>query len=292
MTRVSQIEQARMSIGVVERMTGINANTLRMWERRYQLGPSKRSPGGQREYSSTDIDHLRLIKKLIDNGMRIGDVAQLSITSLTNLLLECGGDSEVETDSSVPLSTKVIGAGLGVYFTNHIKRYPKLAISCTERDTDEWLSDVDTVMSDLTGIGLLILQQSALNRKHLDVLANISAKKVHVVILYLYSHNEVLNELDRLGIQCIQGNIEPERIDTAVNRVLKLTSNLSVLKKNGKEFDISIPNTHPRQFDSATLLEAEAMSNKLNCECPAHLSDLVRRLNAFEDYSHQAVLDE
>ncbi|MFT7222865.1 MAG: hypothetical protein ACI82Z_000396, partial [Cellvibrionaceae bacterium] len=39
-------EQATYGIGVAARMTGISAHTLRMWERRYRLKPSKRSEGG------------------------------------------------------------------------------------------------------------------------------------------------------------------------------------------------------------------------------------------------------
>jgi Predicted transcriptional regulators len=105
-----------MSIGVVERMTGINANTLRIWERRYQLGPSTRSPGGQREYTATDIDHLRLIKKLMDKGMRIGDIAQLPTKTLTSLLLDTGDDSNDIVNKSNPLKTEVVGISLSRYF--------------------------------------------------------------------------------------------------------------------------------------------------------------------------------
>ena len=273
-----------MSIGVVERMTGINANTLRMWERRYQLGPSKRSPGGQREYTATDIDHLRLIKKLIDKGMRIGDIAQLPTKILTSLLLETGDDS-VDMGESDPLKTQVVGISLSRYFKTHIKRYPKLAIACSEIEGNEWLSDPGLIDKTLSDKDLLILQQNSLNKKHIEQLEKISEKKVHVIVLYLYSHQEVLETLQRQGIVLLPGNIESSRIDEAVNKVFRLATNLSSLDQSGKAFDISLPNSQPRQFDEEALIEAEALSNKLNCECPPHLTDLIRRLNAFEEYS-------
>ena len=122
------MEQARMSIGVAARMTGINANTLRMWERRYQLGSSKRSSGGQREYTTTDIDHLRLIKKLMEKGMRISDIAQLPTKTLTSLLLDTGDSSLDGDELTDPLKTQVIGMTLSNYFKAHMKRYPKLAL--------------------------------------------------------------------------------------------------------------------------------------------------------------------
>jgi DNA-binding transcriptional MerR regulator len=279
------LEQPKMSIGVVERMTGINANTLRMWERRYKLGPKGRSSGGQREYTATDIDHLRLIKKLIDKGMRIGDIAQLSVNTLTSMLLESGDDSDDLADVSNPLKTEVIGISLSHYFKTHIKRFPKLSVSCSEVEGDKWLSDQHVVESALGDKDLLILQQNNLNKKHIQQLKKILEQKIHVVILYLYSNHEVLTELEKQGAMLLPGNIEPSSIDEAVNKVIRLTSNLSSLNQSGKTFDISLPNSQPRQFDEQGLIDAEALSTKLNCECPPHLTDLIRRLNAFEEYS-------
>ena len=284
------MEQARMSIGAVERMTGISANTLRMWERRYQLGPSKRSPGGQREYTATDIDHLRLIKKLMDKGMRIGDIAQLPTKTLTSLLLESGDHSIDVDDLNEPLKTQVVGISLCNYFKMHIKRYPKLAIECSDKQVEEWLSDptlgsTELSNSALKNKNLLILQQNSLNKRHIEPLVNISKKKIHVIVLYLYSHQEVLETLQRQGVILLSGDIELSGIDEAVSKVLRLTVNLSTLDESGKAFDISLPKSQPRQFDETALIKAEALSHKLNCECPPHLVDLVRRLNAFEEYS-------
>jgi DNA-binding transcriptional MerR regulator len=279
------VEQAKMSIGVVERMTGINANTLRMWERRYQLGPLNRSPGGQREYTATDIDHLRLIKKLMNKGMRIGDIAQLPTKTLSSLLLEAGDHSAAVDDLSDPLKTQVVGMSLSRHFKAHIKRYPKLAIVCSETEADNWLSDPESIGKTLSDKKLLILQHNSLNQKHIDPLKKFSEKKIHVIVLYLYSNQEVLETLERQGITLLPGSIESSRIDGAVNKALRLTKNLSNLEQNSKAFDISLPNSQPRQFDEEALIEAEALSNKLNCECPPHLTDLIRRLSAFEEYS-------
>jgi DNA-binding transcriptional MerR regulator len=285
------MHQARMSIGVAARMSGINANTLRMWERRYQLGPSKRSQGGQREYSATEIDHLRLIKKLINKGMRIGDIAQLPTKTLTSLLLDAGDHSDNQHNLPAPMKTQVVGMTLSHYFKSHIKRYPKLTIDYSESDTEEWLNNSELGSAEFIGKDLLILQLSSLNRKHVDALVTISKKKVHVIVLYLYCHQEILEKLQRQGILLIPGTIEPSRIDEAVNKVLRLATNLSSLDHSGKAFDVSLPNSQPRQFDEDTLLEAEALSNKLDCECPPHLTDLIRRLSAFEEYSQTCGAD-
>jgi len=95
----------------------------------------------------------------------------------------------------------------------------------------------------------------------------------------------VLESLRRMGVMLLPGKIESSRIDEAVSKVVRLTTNLSSLEQSSKTFDISQPNSQPRQFDEEALIDAESLSNKLNCECPPHLTDLIRRLNAFEEYS-------
>jgi DNA-binding transcriptional MerR regulator len=274
------MEQARMSIGVAARMTGINANTLRMWERRYQLGPSKRGSGGQREYSTMDIDHLRLIKKLMNKGVRIGDIAQLSTKTLTSLLLDSGDHSISDVNLAEPIKTQVVGTTLSNYFKAHMKRYPKLAIQCSDTRTEEWMHNPELHQKDL-----LILQQSSLNGKHIEPLINIGKKKVHIIVLYLYCNQETIEKLEHEGLILIQGDILSSRIDEAVNKALRLISNVSELDKSSQAFDISLPKSQPRHFDESDLIAAEAQSSKLNCECPQHLSNLIRQLSAFEEYS-------
>lgn len=274
------MEQAKVSIGVAARMTGVNANTLRMWERRYQLGPSKRSAGGQREYTTTDIDHLRLIKRLMDKGLRIGDVARLSIDALWSLLLDSGDNQAADLKIKAVLNTQVVGIAISKYFKEHIKRYPQLAVECSELDAERWLSDPQLEQKEL-----LIIQQNSLHRKHLESLLKISKRKVHMIILYFYAQKDLVAVLEQQGIIMMQGNIDPARIDDSVNKVLRLASHVSELDQISEAFDISLSKIQPRQFDEEALVEAEALSNKLNCECPPHLTDLIRRLNAFEDYS-------
>ena len=64
-------------IGAAARLTGVESETLRMWERRYGLGPSERSEGGHRLYSERDLELLRAVKELLQAGRRIGAVATL-----------------------------------------------------------------------------------------------------------------------------------------------------------------------------------------------------------------------
>ena len=62
--------EAIYNIGVVVRMTGIPAATLRIWERRYDFPKSVRTEGGHRLYTRSEIDNLRWVKVKIDSGMQ------------------------------------------------------------------------------------------------------------------------------------------------------------------------------------------------------------------------------
>jgi DNA-binding transcriptional MerR regulator len=63
-------DQAIYNIGVVERMTGIPAATLRIWERRYDFPESVRTAGRHRLYTRSEIERLRWVKGKIDSGMQ------------------------------------------------------------------------------------------------------------------------------------------------------------------------------------------------------------------------------
>jgi DNA-binding transcriptional MerR regulator len=61
-------------IRTVSEVTGVNAITLRAWERRYGLFKPKRTPKGHRLYSERDIILIRQVLQLLDKGVAIGRV--------------------------------------------------------------------------------------------------------------------------------------------------------------------------------------------------------------------------
>jgi MerR family transcriptional regulator, light-induced transcriptional regulator len=73
---------ALVTISAVERETGISKDTLRIWERRYGFPNPVRDSNGDRAYTPQDVERLRLIKRLIDHGMRPGKIVIQSLTQL------------------------------------------------------------------------------------------------------------------------------------------------------------------------------------------------------------------
>lgn len=68
---------ATYNLGTVLRETGINADTLRAWERRYSLPEPQRTEGGHRLYSARDIEIVKWLLRQQEDGMRIGQAVKL-----------------------------------------------------------------------------------------------------------------------------------------------------------------------------------------------------------------------
>ncbi|MGE5233720.1 MAG: MerR family transcriptional regulator [Acidobacteriota bacterium] len=75
-----------MPIRAVARLTGITADTLRVWERRYGFPKPGRSSAGERVFRDSDIERLQLVAQALSWGFRAGEVVPLPIRELRRLL--------------------------------------------------------------------------------------------------------------------------------------------------------------------------------------------------------------
>jgi DNA-binding transcriptional MerR regulator/methylmalonyl-CoA mutase cobalamin-binding subunit len=73
------------NIAAVERDTGLSKDVLRMWERRYGFPVPSRDNHGERCYPAEQVDRLRLIKRLMDQGHRPGKLIATPPDELTAL---------------------------------------------------------------------------------------------------------------------------------------------------------------------------------------------------------------
>lgn len=76
------------NISAVERETGLSKDALRMWERRYAFPQPERDRFGERVYPLEQVEKLRLVKCLLDQGHRPGKVIGLSVDKLRSLAQE------------------------------------------------------------------------------------------------------------------------------------------------------------------------------------------------------------
>lgn len=78
----------KYSIQFVSRLTGINAHTIRAWEKRYKAVNPTRNHSGKRVFTQEEVDRLSLLAELVNLGNSISDIANLKLVELNALYEE------------------------------------------------------------------------------------------------------------------------------------------------------------------------------------------------------------
>lgn len=75
-------DKGKYRINAVAEMTGIPAATLRAWERRYGVPEPKRTESSYRVYSDSDVELIRRVRELCDQGMAPSEASKLVMADL------------------------------------------------------------------------------------------------------------------------------------------------------------------------------------------------------------------
>ena len=105
-------------IGTVARLTGLKPDTLRVWERRYGLGASYKSASGRRLFTQSDLEHLQLITALVEDGVRIGEIASSDRKTL-ELLVSNRGSRMSKAIPAAKSRVVFVGAELCQWLDGH-----------------------------------------------------------------------------------------------------------------------------------------------------------------------------
>jgi DNA-binding transcriptional MerR regulator/methylmalonyl-CoA mutase cobalamin-binding subunit len=96
----------RLPMRMVVRRTGLSPDVLRAWERRYGVVTPLRSDGGQRLYSETDVERLRLLRRATEAGHSIQQIKDLDAPALAALVRQeepaAAGERDRPGQSRVP----------------------------------------------------------------------------------------------------------------------------------------------------------------------------------------------
>ena len=93
---MNALERERLShfsIKAVSQATGLPVETLRAWERRYEVVRPMRDDAGRRTYSAADVARLRLLRSATELGHTISRLAHLSDDELAKLVAASGGQA-------------------------------------------------------------------------------------------------------------------------------------------------------------------------------------------------------
>ncbi len=86
-----------LNIAAVARDTGLSRDTLRVWERRYGFPAPERDEHDERLYPAEQVEKLRLIRRLLDQGARPGKLIGESTAALLGMIAQ-----HVDQDGSDP----------------------------------------------------------------------------------------------------------------------------------------------------------------------------------------------
>ena len=265
-------------IGTVARLTGLKSDTLRVWERRYGLGASYKSATGRRQYTQSDLDHLQLVSALVKQGVRIGEIAASDRKTLEVLLEQ---QNQAGTSKSLPPSKPrvvFVGAELCRWIDGHQGCISGVSALLARMPVDDAIALVDIEQS----ADLLVAHCPSLTLQQIRgveaVAARLGARRT--IVLYQFANEQWLAELERNGHSALEYPVEPSRLAFEMGRVQvekETTEGIGNLS--------DLMPVKPRLFSDQELLLAAEEKIVLDCECPRHLSELIRSLNDFEAYS-------
>ena len=138
------------SIATVERDTGLSKDTLRVWERRYGFPQPLRDSNGERVYPADQLEKLRVIRRLMDSGVRPGKVVAEPLQTLTARLqalpqraLRATGSGEVS-----PAATEALRL-LKAHQVDALRRL--LTHSVVQLGLQRFVADVVAPLNEMVG---------------------------------------------------------------------------------------------------------------------------------------------
>jgi DNA-binding transcriptional MerR regulator len=269
----SNAPPAHYRSGVAARLAGLPVETLRVWERRYGITDTSRSPRGQRLYSDVQVQRLRLIKQLVDQGMPIGPLAQLDIDQLGALAVVPQARA-----ASAPMRVALVGPMLARRLAGSrealafdiVAQCPDLAGAAALTGADAELLLLDISELDDSAIPLI-----AALRQQLGAVA---------VVLYRFCAGATIRQLREQGCLVARMPADTAEIVLLCQAALVAAPAPAGQLQHARDQAGAPP---ARRFNDEALAALAAAGNSVYCECPRHLSDILLMLNSFERYSVQ-----
>jgi MerR family transcriptional regulator, heat shock protein HspR len=104
MTSYRDPQQAVFVISVAAELAGVHPQTLRIYERKGLLDPA-RTGGGSRRYSEIDIERLRRIQELTNEGLNLAGVKRVleleeQVAELRDRMVQLQEDARAAIDAA------------------------------------------------------------------------------------------------------------------------------------------------------------------------------------------------
>ena len=274
-------------IGAVAKVTGIGTETLRAWERRYQAVLPKRSESGDRIYTADDLSKLFLLKNLVDAGNSIGTIAHLSVAELKHKW-DTGVPpnmrqllSNPPANASQQCRVVLLGEDFPLRISDGLEDFKDIEVLAQVNSLSEWKQSYDR-----TAVAhVVIIERPTINEETQQFVSTLLQETAawHVVVLYGFGSQADINKLQGSQVSAIRSSIDVyELARLCIDRAGGNAKVVSAIPAATVYTEESVPT---RRFSNKQLESLVRYSSAIQCECPQHLSDLIKSLVAFEIYS-------
>ena len=286
-----QIANDEYKIGAVSKITGIGTETLRAWERRYKAVVPKRSDSGDRVYDGDDLKKLFMLKNLVDAGNSIGTIAHLNLDELklkwdhANQVSALNPTrrsllSEQTMDKHQQCRIALLGEDFPLRILDGMDDFEGIELAAHVEDLNQWKGEFSGSL-----VHVVIIERPTINENTREFVAKILKETGawHVVVLYGFGSGAEINKLQSPQVSAIRSSIDVyELARLCVDRAGGDSKTITVSASATVYMEESIPT---RRYSSKQLESLSRISSSIQCECPHHLSDLIKNLVAFEIYS-------
>jgi DNA-binding transcriptional MerR regulator len=272
-------------IGTVAGLTGLDPHTIRAWERRHRAVEPCRSERGTRLYDDASIERLQLLKALVDCGEPIRSIAALPDEQLRERLAQLAGLSlhgeRRRTRPGPAPSLALLSPTLEAQIRSNPRGLPGFRVVASCDRPEALVERLRRKPCDL-----LVLELEQLGSEPLAALdvCLVAGAVRQIAVVYTFARRALLTRLARRGVRLVRGPLGLEQLHRALSDLV------TIARATERSRPSLVPVTEdgepaPRRFDDAQLARICEVSTAIECECPHHLSTLIRGLVAFEAYS-------
>ena len=277
-------------------LSGVSADTIRIWERRYAAVSPRRDGSNIRLYTEADIQRLQLMARLTAAGERIGDIAQLPEAALRSRLqvlppashAKSGAQAAPRAAAAAGVAQQLLWLGPADGLQSGLLEQADFTLSAQlpdETELADWLRRVaqsregasPDAGAAVEGIAVVANAPQLTPERAASLLAALTQAGVATgaLLIYDFAPRSALRGLLDAGVICLRRPGEPAEL-AAVLRLQR--------SARGAAGEAQAP---AARFAAPLLEQVRQRPSPLSCECPRHLADLIGALAAFEDYSAQ-----
>jgi len=276
---------AQYRTGAAARLAGIPIETLRVWERRYKVVDPARSPRAQKLYTLAEVDGLRTIKWLTDNGHAISTIAPLPMKTLEAMAKSYQAVLAAQPTSSITALTEInlvlIGTALSqlqpqtIFQQNPISlvgSYPDLASALAANR----LNQASTIFIEIPTLeATTVATLSALK---------MAAPQTTIAVLYHVASSAMVRKIRFSGYPCLKARIKTPSLEALLSLTLTMASTSTPTPLLPHQMTATTsPFMAGQALTSPAIAHMHQQLAPLSCTCARRVSKLLEALHAEAD---------